>query len=127
RSGVAEGQQPHPRADGGTSGDDRDGLHQFDRAPWADHLDPDVAFVERELAEDVEAEAGDGEFAATAATVEVDGVRDQPAERAEVLLRRIPRAAGVRGGLVPLLVDAFVVAAAAHPADPSLLGDRRSA
>ena len=86
-------------------------LEELDGAAGPDGLHPDLALVEGETPEDVEADAAQHQAGVrVAGAVAVDGVDDQAAERAEVLLVRIPGAADVGGGLVAVLVDPLEVA-----------------
>src|SRR5690606_40046341 len=87
-------------------GDQRHRFEQLYGAARPDRLHPDLALVQGETAQDVVADPRQGQtVVGPAGQVPVDRVDDQPAERTEVQLVGVPRAARVRGGLVAVLVD----------------------
>src|SRR5690606_34228180 len=95
------------------AGDQRHRLEQLYRAAGPDGLHPDLALVQGQAAEDVVTDARQGQRPFRPSCEKpVDRVDDQSAERAEVQLVGVPRAARVRGGLVAVLVDGLVVTAA---------------
>jgi hypothetical protein len=72
-----------------------------------DDLDPDVELVQGQHAQDVEGDAPDDQVVGPPLGHEaLDGVDDQAAQRAEVLLVRPPRTAGVLSGSESMLPDA---------------------
>lgn len=110
--GVEGPQQPGAGPDHRAVVDESDGFDQFDGASRPQGLHPDLALCQRQAPQDVEGDPGRDRAAAGAVgEVAVDGVDDEAAERAEVLFVGVPGTAGVRGGLVAVLVDGFVVGA----------------
>ena len=104
-SGICGGQPPGTGADGWPAGGGDGRLEELDGAPGADDLDVYVELVHGQDAEDVQAEAADGERVGRLGLpfprggVRLYLVHDEAAERADVLLGLRPRAAGVAGGL----------------------------
>src|SRR5690606_7515718 len=82
-------------------------LDQLDRAAGPHRAHPDLVLLQREPAQDVEADPGGHQ--APVGAVLVDGVHDEAAERAEMLLGGVPRTPGVRGGPVAPLPCGQVV------------------
>ena len=92
-------------------------LHEFDRAPGADHPDVDVHDVEGERAEDVVGESADDEVVAAArVAVEFHAVRKQTERGGDVLLLRTPCATHVFGRHEPRTARlAFEIGHVCHP------------
>ncbi|GHF87629.1 hypothetical protein GCM10018790_76420 [Kitasatospora xanthocidica] len=119
--GVEFGEEPGAGPDHGALPDHHGGLDQLDGAPGPDGLHRDLELLQGDQAEYVEADPGQRQSDAGVAgrsvagvtavgAVLVDGVDDQAAERAEVLLVGVPGALGLGGGLVAVLAGALVVA-----------------